>query len=88
MLRDQVLFSQVISWDPHYCLHIPWNTVVGPEQWCAVRSSLQSHSQELGAPTKRRFVWEQLYMDLIYQFNSWDLCKALYFIVNEFITNI
>ncbi len=46
MLRDQGLFSQVISWDSHYTDF--YSLSGAQEEWCPARSRLQSHSKEFG----------------------------------------
>lgn len=46
MLRDQGLFSQVISWDSRYTDF--YSLRGAQEEWCTARSCLQSHSKEFG----------------------------------------
>ena len=46
MLRDQGLFSQVISWDSPYSDF--YSPRAAQEEWCTARSRLQSHSKEFG----------------------------------------
>lgn len=46
MLRDQGLFSQVISWDSRYTDF--YSLRGAQEEWCTARSCLQSHCKEFG----------------------------------------
>lgn len=52
MLRDQGLFSQVISWDSRYTDF--YSQRGAQEEWCTARSRLQSHSKEFGPLETRR----------------------------------
>lgn len=56
MLRDQGLFSQVISWDSRYT---DFYSLRGAqeEEWCTARSCLQSHSKEFGLLKNKTFLF-------------------------------
>lgn len=73
MLRDQGLFSQVISWDSRYTDF--YSLGGAQEEWCIARFCLQSRSKEFGLPATQQDFLRNMIANKKWQKNSTDLIE-------------